>query len=146
MMSMVSLITQRSQVQILPPLQRKTRSEALPPETAAGPSASMASAARSLRLASRHQAGLDTKTVLELIRRVLAVVTLSDDGIEFVAQTATAEVIREEDDYSGVRVHVEAMLASAKLPFHVDVNVGDPSGRLPRPWRCLACGVVNRSS
>lgn len=28
--------------------------------------------------------------------------------------------------YSGVRVHVDARLASAKLPFHVDVNVGDP--------------------
>ena len=68
----------------------------------------------------------DTKAVLDLVRRVLAVVPASDDGVEFVAETATAEVIREEDDYSGVRVHVEALLASAKLPFHVDVNVGDP--------------------
>ena len=38
----------------------------------------------------------------------------------------SAEVIREEDDYSAVRVHVETRLASARLPFHVDVNVGDP--------------------
>lgn len=35
-------------------------------------------------------------------------------------------MIRDEDQYSGVRVLVEARLASAKLPFHVDVNVGDP--------------------
>ena len=68
----------------------------------------------------------DTAAVLDLVRQVLAVEPQSDDGIEFVADTATAEVIREEDDYSGVRVHVEAHLASAKLPFHVDVNVGDP--------------------
>ena len=68
----------------------------------------------------------DTDAVLDLVRQVLAVEPQSDDGIEFVADTATAEVIREEDDYSGVRVHVEAHLASAKLPFHVDVNVGDP--------------------
>ena len=68
----------------------------------------------------------DTKAVLELVRGVLAVVSPSDDGIEFVAETVTAEVIREENDYSGVRVHVEALLASAKLPFHADVNVGDP--------------------
>lgn len=64
--------------------------------------------------------------MLDLVQRVLVVDPPTDDGIEFVAESATAEVIREEDDYSGVRVHVEASLASAKLPFHVDVNVGDP--------------------
>jgi hypothetical protein len=68
----------------------------------------------------------DTETVLELVRSVLDVEPPEDDGIEFAAYTATAEIIREEGDYSGVRVHVEARLASAKLPFHVDVNVGDP--------------------
>jgi hypothetical protein len=68
----------------------------------------------------------DTATVLDLVRRVLVVAPASEDGIEFIADSASAEVIREDDDYSGVRVHVEASLASAKLPFHVDVNVGDP--------------------
>ena len=68
----------------------------------------------------------DTETVLDFVRGVLVIAPPTDDGIEFVAQTATAEVIREEDDYPGVRVHVEASVASAKLPFHVDVNVGDP--------------------
>lgn len=68
----------------------------------------------------------DIETVLELVRGVLQVTPSDDDGIEFVADTATADVIREEDDYAGVRVHVQARIASAKLPFHVDVNVGDP--------------------
>ncbi|MHB1063859.1 MAG: nucleotidyl transferase AbiEii/AbiGii toxin family protein [Georgenia sp.] len=68
----------------------------------------------------------DTAAVLDLVRRVLTAAPPSEDGVVFVLETATAEVIREEDDYSGVRVHVEAYLASAKLPFHVDVNVGDP--------------------
>lgn len=68
----------------------------------------------------------DTETILELVRRVLVVEQLVDDGVEFFGETATSEVIREEDEYSGVRVHVEAHLASARLPFHVDVNVGDP--------------------
>ena len=68
----------------------------------------------------------DTEAVLNLVRRVLAVAPPTEDGIDFVVETSTAEVIREEDDYSGVRVYVEAHLASAKLPFHVDVNVGDP--------------------
>jgi hypothetical protein len=68
----------------------------------------------------------DTATVRQLVRTVLAVEPPTEDGVEFVADTATAEVIREADDYSGVRVHVQAGLATAKLPFHVDVNVGDP--------------------
>jgi hypothetical protein len=68
----------------------------------------------------------DTTTVLELVRSVLAVATPVKDGIDFSADTATAEIIREEDDYAGVRVHVETRLARARLPFHVDVNVGDP--------------------
>jgi hypothetical protein len=68
----------------------------------------------------------DIGTVLKLVRRVIAVEPADDDGIEFVSETATAEVIREEENYSGVRVHVKARLASAKLPLHVDVNVGDP--------------------
>lgn len=68
----------------------------------------------------------DTDTVLAMIQRVLAASPASRDGIEFVVETSTAEIIREEDDYSGVRVHVHAHLASAKLTCHVDVNMGDP--------------------
>lgn len=68
----------------------------------------------------------DSATVLELVRTVLVARPSVEDGIEFFAETARAEIIREEDNYSGVRVHVEARLAKAKLPFHVDVNVGDP--------------------
>lgn len=68
----------------------------------------------------------DTRTVLDLVRRVLLVSPPSDDGIEFDAETATAGVIREDADYSGVRVRVDAILARARLPFHVDVNIGDP--------------------
>jgi hypothetical protein len=67
-----------------------------------------------------------TGAVLASIRTVLEMRTTKDDGIEFIPETATADVIRDEDQYSGVRVHVDARLASAKLPFHVDVNVGDP--------------------
>lgn len=68
----------------------------------------------------------DAGAVIGLVRRVLTAAPSSDDGIEFVPETATAEVIREEDAYSGVRAHIGAHLASARLPFHIDVNVGDP--------------------
>lgn len=68
----------------------------------------------------------DADTVLALIRRVLALTPVIDDGIEFLPDTATADVIREDDDYAGVRVRAQARIAAAKLVFHVDVNVGDP--------------------
>ena len=38
----------------------------------------------------------------------------------------TAQVIRDQDQYSGVRVRLAAGLATANERFHVDVNVGDP--------------------
>jgi hypothetical protein len=49
-----------------------------------------------------------------------------DDGVVFDAQTATAEVIRDEATYHGVRVTLAARLATAQPHFHVDVSVGDP--------------------
>ena len=36
------------------------------------------------------------------------------------------ETIREGDQYSGVRIRLVATLATAREPFHVDVNIGDP--------------------
>ena len=40
--------------------------------------------------------------------------------------SATASIIRDEDEYTGVRVSLHVALAMARLTFHVDVNVGDP--------------------
>jgi hypothetical protein len=68
----------------------------------------------------------DPATVLEEIRTVLDVDLDEDDGIEFDAGGAVADAIREDDEYSGVRVTANAALATARLSFHVDVNVGDP--------------------
>jgi Nucleotidyl transferase AbiEii toxin, Type IV TA system len=49
-----------------------------------------------------------------------------NDGIIFDVDAATAEVIRDEDTYEGVRVSMTAQLATARPHFHVDVSVGDP--------------------
>ncbi|MGH3351749.1 MAG: nucleotidyl transferase AbiEii/AbiGii toxin family protein [Nocardioides sp.] len=68
----------------------------------------------------------DAEAVLGLVTSVVSVQPQDDDGVEFLPDTANAEVIREEDEYSGVRISMDARLASARLPFHVDINVGDP--------------------
>jgi len=78
----------------------------------------------------------DAAATLEVIRKISAI-TL-DDGLIFDSAGATAEAIREDDNYSGVRVTLGGTLSRAIIRHHVDVNVGDPiwpeplSVRLPR--------------
>lgn len=48
------------------------------------------------------------------------------DGVKFAVSTTSTELIREGDDYSGIRVSMDAGLHTAKLRLKVDVNVGDP--------------------
>ncbi len=54
-----------------------------------------------------------------------------DDGIEFDQGSVYGETIRDEGDYQGVRVHLTASLAKARIPFHVDINFGDPIWPVP---------------
>jgi hypothetical protein len=70
----------------------------------------------------------DTDSVLDLVRGIAAGAPAGgvDDGLVFDAEHATAEVIRDEDAYSGVRVSLGCTLLTARIRFHVDVNVGDP--------------------
>lgn len=65
---------------------------------------------------------------VELVRKLIAAVLTVDvdDGLFFDVAATTAELIRDGDDYSGVRVHAGGRLSAARLRFHVDVNVGDP--------------------
>lgn len=60
-----------------------------------------------------------------------------EDGLEFDLRNVTAETIRDQDEYSGIRVRMLARLASAREPFHADVSVGDPIQARPirRPRR-----------
>ena len=77
-------------------------------------------------------AALRTPSDANEIRRIVVEVASTslpdslDDGLVFDMTNVSAEVIREEDEYSGVRVRLVARLATAREPFHVDVNVGDP--------------------
>jgi predicted nucleotidyltransferase component of viral defense system len=62
--------------------------------------------------------------VLSAVRTIAAISI--DDGMEFDSNSATAETIREDDSYSGIRVTLGGTLSRAVIRFHVDVNVGDP--------------------
>lgn len=56
-----------------------------------------------------------------------------DDGVVFLLDTVTAGPIRDDDVYPGVRVVLEARLATARIKLSVDINVGDPV--VPAPIR-----------
>ena len=63
--------------------------------------------------------------------RIIAAISL-EDGIQFDSDGASAEAIREEDSYSGIRVTLRGTLSRAVIRFHVDVNVGDPIWPAPQ--------------
>jgi predicted nucleotidyltransferase component of viral defense system len=65
-----------------------------------------------------------TEKVLSAVQTIAAISL--EDGMEFDSNGATAETIREEDSYSGIRVSLGGTLSRAVIRFHVDVNVGDP--------------------
>lgn len=73
----------------------------------------------------------DVEHVLQLVRTIAAVP--ADDGLVLNTQEATAEPIRDEELYGGIRVTLTGQLASAQLRFHVDVNIGDPIWPPPQP-------------
>lgn len=73
----------------------------------------------------------DVQQVMRLVQEIAAIT--ADDGLAFDIDSARGEVIRDEDAYSGVRVHLDCRLASAKTYLNVDINVGDPISPAPEP-------------
>jgi hypothetical protein len=63
------------------------------------------------------------KSVAESIRQVCSVE--ADDGILFDLVAITAEEIREEAEYGGIRVRVPASLDGARAPLQIDIGFGD---------------------
>ena len=62
--------------------------------------------------------------VLAAMREVCAV-PVAEDGLVFDAGTLTAEPIRGDAEYHGLRVQFEAMLGVARIPMQVDIGFGN---------------------
>jgi len=78
-----------------------------------------------------HALTNDADTILKVVEEIAA--QPSNDGLQFDAASATAEVIRDQDEYTGVRVTLTGRLSAARITMHVDVNVGDPIWPAPNP-------------
>lgn len=50
----------------------------------------------------------------------------SPDGLIFVADSVKVERTREDEDYRGLHVRVEARLKNTRIPILVDIGFGDP--------------------
>ncbi|TCP53062.1 nucleotidyltransferase AbiEii toxin of type IV toxin-antitoxin system [Tamaricihabitans halophyticus] len=73
----------------------------------------------------------DEETVAARVAEIAALPDL-DDGVEFLPDTVTTSVIRDEALYAGVRVTLTARLATAQVKLRLDINFGDPVTPAPQ--------------
>lgn len=69
---------------------------------------------------------------IAVIREIVSV-AIDNDGLVFDAGSVSVEPIREPDEYHGVRIHLEALLDTARIRLQIDVGLGDivtPPARL----------------
>lgn len=50
---------------------------------------------------------------------------VENDGLEFLADSIQGEEIRDDQEYRGVRLRLEARLAGARVPIQIDIGFGD---------------------
>ena len=77
---------------------------------------------RDLDLLSKGNPGIDR--LAQLFRDVCGIES-PEDGIVFQALTVRAERIKDDDEYLGVRLRIDASMGSARIPFQIDVGFGD---------------------
>jgi predicted nucleotidyltransferase component of viral defense system len=77
---------------------------------------------RDLDLLSRGEPSLEALTQ---IFRDICGIEVEDDGLTFDAATVTAERIKEDQEYEGVRVECKAQLGQARIALQIDVGFGD---------------------
>ena len=66
------------------------------------------------------------ETFLEIIA-----IPFPEDGLVFQAHSVEAALIREENEYGGVRVRMTATLAKAEVAIQIDVGIGDAAHDCP---------------
>ncbi len=79
----------------------------------------------------------------EHLRQVVAAVASvdSDDPLALDVAAVSVEVIRDEDDYTGLRLMVPAAIARFTFPLKLDVSTGDPIW--PAPTRIQVPTVLD---
>ncbi|MEX2502427.1 MAG: nucleotidyl transferase AbiEii/AbiGii toxin family protein [Trueperaceae bacterium] len=66
----------------------------------------------------------DAEQLRDLVASIASIAM--PDGLEFDINTIGAEIIRDTDAYAGVRISLDAALATGRMQLKVDISVGDP--------------------
>jgi predicted nucleotidyltransferase component of viral defense system len=66
----------------------------------------------------------DPQAVEAAFRRICAV-EVADDGVQFDADSVSAESIRDQAVYDGLRLTLMAGIGTARLPLQIDIGFGD---------------------
>lgn len=66
----------------------------------------------------------DVEQLAGVFREVCRI-ELNEDGMVYLPETLSAEDIREDQEYDGVRITLIGMLNQAKIPIQVDIGFGD---------------------
>lgn len=69
--------------------------------------------------------GAPTVEELERVMRAICSVGVPDDGVVFQSGTVRGTRIREDQEYEGVRITLDAYLGTARIPLQIDVGFGD---------------------
>lgn len=83
----------------------------------------------------------DVDAIGQLVRDVLA--RAVDDGVSYEPDRLHAQVIRDAELYSGVRLSIPAHIDRARAVLRIDVNVGDPV--TPHPVAIEYPGLLDES-
>jgi predicted nucleotidyltransferase component of viral defense system len=67
----------------------------------------------------------------EDVFRQLCTMKVVPDGLVYLADSVHAERIREEDEYQGIRVRLDALLDKARITVQADIGTGDAA--VPAP-------------
>jgi hypothetical protein len=62
--------------------------------------------------------------IVDAFREICAT-PVENDGVRFLGETLKADAVRAEDEYGGVRLSLDAVIARARLPVRVDIGFGD---------------------
>jgi len=57
--------------------------------------------------------------------REICSLAAADDGVVFKLETIQAQAARLEEEYSGIRLTLDAEIAGARLPLQIDIGFGD---------------------
>lgn len=75
---------------------------------------------------STHGMANDEEHVRNVVARICALEPDPHDGVVVDMATIRTRVMREEDEYQGIRCKLVATLGRARIPFALDFSFGDP--------------------